>query len=838
MKINEVTLFEYGKFDNKKVIKLSENRPNLIYGKNEAGKSTIVSAISELIFGFERSKKDNHKYLPWKGERLNIAMSYLNSAGKKLNVKRLLSNNVKAAIEDGLEIIQLNNRTLPDSEYMSRNIFNNVYMITSEQLKEIETKSFSELQDKLVLNYGNSNVSPKAVIQQLDEDIKNLYNARSRGNKQTINQLIDEIKELKREKKDKSNQYHEVRVMSEDIQKLDKELLKLDEKIIEKVNLKNQINRYLKPIDLINKIENLKANVENYERYERLDKEILEKYQSLKEILKEYRDEISEKDVKVALKKEKIEELSYDEKMALSLKDRLEEIESVELKLDKVKDNIDKNNEYFEMNVQKMHNEVDYLFKEKIRNVVDFDFQKIQTLYYKSKEDESNNSKGPLAIFKVLVILGLLGVGIFTQNIFGAAVLAITLLIVIFDYFDRREKLKSSSSVLLKKELITIGIVPEIAENFTEINLKNLENYQTIRIKTEELLNLKQELGKAELKCLREYDEIFTKFDDIRNVKMLNHVLSEAVAKSRLNDELMRDIEQENNGLHQLAQKTLEKDHEYTMIENTINKMGNGNFEIGYSNIEKYLSVRDRIIHYESELAENFNMSQIEEEIDNLDQSIINEDYLIVIENDIESLQLEKTEKAKRNIQLKAEIDHKITGDTLDVIEGKIEYKTHALKEYAHQYDILSILKQLIVRADERYREKNQPDVLKLTSYYFSKMTNGKYTHVLIEEDEKMYLKDQEGEIVSADSEISAGTKNQLYLSFRLALIKYLDQDKDKLPIILDEAFSNWDVERLDPTLKLIEEISKERQVIMFTCKEHNVKYLESYLPDLEKIII
>ena len=174
MKINEITLFEYGKFDNKKVIKLSENRPNLIYGKNEAGKTTIVSAISELIFGFERANKDKHRYLPRNGERLNIAMSYLNDLGKMLSVKRLLSSNIKSMIEDGLEVVNINNKPLPEAENISRNIYNNVYKITSDQLKEIETKSFSELQDKLVLNYGNSNISPKTIIRQLDEDIKNI----------------------------------------------------------------------------------------------------------------------------------------------------------------------------------------------------------------------------------------------------------------------------------------------------------------------------------------------------------------------------------------------------------------------------------------------------------------------------------------------------------------------------------------------------------------------------------------------------------------------------------------------------------------------------------------
>jgi uncharacterized protein YhaN len=838
MKINEITLFEYGKFDNKKVIKLSENRPNLIYGKNETGKTTIVSAVIELIFGFERSNKDKHRYLPWNGERLNIAMSYLNGIGKMLNVKRLLSNNIKSMIEDGLEVTNINNRALPEAENISRNIYSNVYKITSEQLKEIETKSFSELQDKLVLNYGNSNISPKTVIQQLDEDIKNIYNARSRGNKQTINQLNNEIKELKKEKKDKVNLYHEVRVMSEDIQKLEKELVEIDQKIIGKVNLKNQINRYLRPIELINKIENLKANVENYEHYERLDRDVLVQYQTVKKSLLSYQESLNEKESKLSLKENRIETLSYDEKAALNYQNHVDDIEKLDESVNKAKNDIEKIDEYIEMNGKKLINESGYLFKENINKVVNFDFKMIQTLFYKSKEEEKNKSRGPLVIIKTLVILGLLGVGIFTQNIFGTAVLAITLLIVIFDYFDRREKSKNSSMELLKKELKSIDIIFEIANNFTEINLKNLESYGAIKNLIDELISKKQELEEKELKLLQDYDEVFSKFDDVENVKIFIQVLNEAVTKSRLNSELMNNITQEKKEVSELRIKLEQMENKYGLLENTIKRLGNENFEIGYSNIEKYLVVRERIIHYESELAENFNMNQLKDEIEGLDQSMISKDYLIIVENDIESLQIMKAEKAKRNIQLKTEIEHKITGDTLDIIDGKIDYKNQELKEYANKYDILSILQQVITRADEKYREKNQPDVLKLTSNYFAEMTNGRYTHVLIEEDEKMYLKDKNGEIISADSEISAGTKNQLYLSFRLALIKYLDQDKEKLPIILDEAFSNWDAERLQPTLKLINNISKERQVIIFTCKEHNIKYLETYLPDLEKIII
>jgi len=209
MKIKELILNEYGKFSTQKIIKLSENRPNLIYGKNEAGKTTMVSALTELIFGFNPVNREKHPYLPWGGERLNITMGYIDQEGGRFKVRRLLSNNVKSTLEEGLDIKNIGNDSLPQAEHLSKNIYTNVYRVSAEQLREIETRSFSELQDKLVLNYGNANVSPKEVLLGLEEDIKSLYNPRSRANRQRINELMDQINGLKKEKRDKESLYQE-----------------------------------------------------------------------------------------------------------------------------------------------------------------------------------------------------------------------------------------------------------------------------------------------------------------------------------------------------------------------------------------------------------------------------------------------------------------------------------------------------------------------------------------------------------------------------------------------------------------------------------------------------
>ena len=55
MKINKVKINSYGKLKNKE-INLEDNL-NIIYGKNESGKSTLLKFILNIFYGASRNKK-------------------------------------------------------------------------------------------------------------------------------------------------------------------------------------------------------------------------------------------------------------------------------------------------------------------------------------------------------------------------------------------------------------------------------------------------------------------------------------------------------------------------------------------------------------------------------------------------------------------------------------------------------------------------------------------------------------------------------------------------------------------------------------------------------------
>jgi len=140
----------------------------------------------------------------------------------------------------------------------------------------------------------------------------------------------------------------------------------------------------------------------------------------------------------------------------------------------------------------------------------------------------------------------------------------------------------------------------------------------------------------------------------------------------------------------------------------------------------------------------------------------------------------------------------------------------------------------LIRETDEKFRTENQPKVYLQASQYLNEITDGKYCDLeVVEQIDKSKAKygimvSKEGQKIMVDETFSMGTLNQIYLSLRLSLIDHLDKGREKLPVCFDELLVNWDEGRLTQTLKIIETISKERQVFVFTCHEWFAEAMQS----------
>ena len=69
MKLNRIKINSYGNLQNKEI---EFNKLNIIFGENEAGKTTLQNFIMSMFYGIEKKKgkepfSDVEKYTPWQG---------------------------------------------------------------------------------------------------------------------------------------------------------------------------------------------------------------------------------------------------------------------------------------------------------------------------------------------------------------------------------------------------------------------------------------------------------------------------------------------------------------------------------------------------------------------------------------------------------------------------------------------------------------------------------------------------------------------------------------------------------------------------------------------------
>lgn len=191
--------------------------------------------------------------------------------------------------------------------------------------------------------------------------------------------------------------------------------------------------------------------------------------------------------------------------------------------------------------------------------------------------------------------------------------------------------------------------------------------------------------------------------------------------------------------------------------------------------------------------------------------------------NDLEEIVKKiNEEKIKLNT---LEIEEKnIVNKLEDLIKLEEELATiqEQLKEIEQKNYEINLAKEFLEKAYEKMKKNITPRFTANLSENIKNITNGKYTNVNVNDENGLIVEVQNGEYISAER-LSIGTIDQLYLSLRISMIE--DISKEKMPIILDEAFAYYDDERLENILKYLNQKYKQHQLIIFTCtnREKNI---------------
>ena len=234
-------------------------------------------------------------------------------------------------------------------------------------------------------------------------------------------------------------------------------------------------------------------------------------------------------------------------------------------------------------------------------------------------------------------------------------------------------------------------------------------------------------------------------------------------------------------------------------------------------------------------LKNNLNI-KIEEKIQNIqnhylnkikNKEIININHLNHIHEEIENKQkqfnllnikLHELDLDKENIEPKV--------DNLMKIEEEIVNNNEKIVNLKNLEKSMNLAKMFLERAYEKMKNTVTPKFTENLSKNISQITNGKYTNVMVQNDNGLIVELENGNYVEANR-FSVGTIDQLYLSLRLSMTE--DLSKEKMPIILDEAFAYYDTNRLENILIYLANTYPDRQMIIFTCTEREKDILNKF---------
>ncbi len=161
------------------------------------------------------------------------------------------------------------------------------------------------------------------------------------------------------------------------------------------------------------------------------------------------------------------------------------------------------------------------------------------------------------------------------------------------------------------------------------------------------------------------------------------------------------------------------------------------------------------------------------------------------------------------------------------------------LKEAIRRWRVLALTNGILQNIRIAYEKDRQPATLQEASKYLRRLTEGRYTRVWTPLGEDVLrVEDAAGESLPCEV-LSRGTREQLFLSLRLALVSSYAGRGAKLPLVLDDVLVNFDTKRAKAAAGVLADFARAgHQLLVFTCHDHiyklfrSLKVRASRLPD------
>lgn len=185
-------------------------------------------------------------------------------------------------------------------------------------------------------------------------------------------------------------------------------------------------------------------------------------------------------------------------------------------------------------------------------------------------------------------------------------------------------------------------------------------------------------------------------------------------------------------------------------------------------------------------------------------------------------LQLELKDLVDRRGALRQEQRRLVEDRSLAERQLELNCLEQQLTEARQEWREHAMVSRVLERVRHHYEANRQPATLALASQYMSQLTGGEYQRIWTPiADDILLVENSDGHSLTVDK-LSRGTREQLFLSIRLAVVATFAQRGVRLPMVLDDVLVNFDAVRARRAAEVLQQFSADgHQVLLFTCHEH-----------------
>lgn len=144
------------------------------------------------------------------------------------------------------------------------------------------------------------------------------------------------------------------------------------------------------------------------------------------------------------------------------------------------------------------------------------------------------------------------------------------------------------------------------------------------------------------------------------------------------------------------------------------------------------------------------------------------------------------------------------------------------IREAAERLFAIELAAESIEEIRARFERSNQPALLAAASPVLSRLTGGKYRTIWTPLGKRHLCVDDDAGNSLAIEHLSGGTREQLFLALRFALVEEFARKGIELPMVLDDVFVNFDQMRTEAAVDTLIDFARQgHQVLLFTCHLH-----------------